>query len=239
MNCGPHNRFTVSGVLVHNCGFQGGIDALKLMGAAGMGLSDEELQNVIDQWREANQNIVKAWHAYDRAAKAAVSDFGSRHTACRVEFFCATTASAKYLFAKLPSGRRIAYRDPQINEVVVRNKDTGAIETHSDGRVKTRKTLSYWGQIRGKSIWGRCTIYGGMWMQNFTEGVGADLLNNGIIKSEGAGYQVASLIHDQILSYKRKGQTIEDLVGRMTDVPDWTDGLPVAADGQVQPYYTK
>ncbi len=42
-----------------------------------------------------------------------------------------------------------------------------------------------------------------------------------------------------ILAYMREGQTIEDLVGRMTDVPDWTDGLPVAADGQVQPYYTK
>ncbi len=54
-----------------------------------------------------------------------------------------------------------------------------------------------------------------------------------------SGYQVASLIHDQILAYMREGQTIEDLVGRMTDVPDWTDGLPVAADGQVQPYYTK
>lgn len=202
-------------------------------------LKEYKLQEIVDQWREANPNIVQAWYAYDRAAKAAVSDFGSRHTACRVEFFCATTAGAKYLFAKLPSGRRIAYRDPQINEVVVRNKETGEIETYEDGRVKTRKTLSYWGQIRGKSIWGRCTIYGGMWMQNFTEGVGADLLNNGIIQSEAKGYKVASLIHDQILAYMRGEQTIEELVGCMTDVPDWTKGLPVAADGQVQPYYTK
>jgi DNA polymerase len=219
--------------------YQGGVDALKAMGALDMGLKEEELQGIVDQWREANPNVVKCWHTYDRAAKAAVTNFGSRQQAGKVEFFCAVTAGARYLFAKLPSGRRISYRDPKIEETVVRNKETKEIETYADGRVKTRQTLTYWGQVRGKTMWGRCTIYAGMWLQNFCEGVGADLLNNGIIKSEGAGYQVASLIHDQILAYKREGQTIEDLVGRMTDVPDWTDGLPVAADGQVQPYYTK
>jgi DNA polymerase len=201
-------------------------------------LKEQKLQQIVDAWREANPNIVKAWYAYDRAAKNAVKNFGSRHTACRVEFFCATTAGAKYLFAKLPSGRRIAYRDPQISETVSRDKD-GNIEYWQDGRVKTRQTLTYWGQIRDKTIWGRCAIYGGMWMQNFTEGVGADLLNNGILKSEKAGFKVFSLIHDQILTYKRKDQTIESLVACMTDVPSWAKGLPVTADGQVQPYYTK
>jgi DNA polymerase len=202
-------------------------------------LKEAKLQKIVDDWREANPNIVKTWYAYDRAAKAAVSNFGSRHQAGKIEFFCAVTAGSKYLFAKLPSGRRLAYRDPQITETVCRDKETGEIETYESGKVKTRQTLSYWGQIRGKAIWGRCAIYGGMWMQNFTEAIGADLLNNGIIKSEAAGYEVCSLIHDQILAYTREGQSIEELVGLMTDVPDWTKGLPVAADGQVQPYYTK
>jgi len=200
---------------------------------------EDKLQEIVDQWREANPNIVKAWYAYDRAAKSAVSNFGSRHTAYRIEFFCAVTAGAKYLFAKLPSGRRIAYRDPKIEETVVRDKKTGKIEQWPDGRVKTRQSLTYWGQLRGKAIWGRCGLFGGLLMQNFTEGVGADLLNNGIIKSEAAGYEVCSLIHDQILTYTREGQSIEELVGHMTNVPEWTKGLPVAADGQVQPYYTK
>lgn len=198
-----------------------------------------KLQEIVDQWREANPNIVKAWYAYDRAAKNAVTNFGSRHTAYRIEFFCAVTAGSKYLFAKLPSGRRIAYRDPKVEETVARDKKTGEIEHWPDGRVKTRQTLSYWGQIRGKQIWGRCGLFGGLLMQNFTEGVGADLLNNGIIKSEAAGYEVCSLIHDQILTYTRESQSIEELVGLMTNVPEWTKGLPVAADGQVQPYYTK
>jgi DNA polymerase len=224
--------------------YQGGVEALKAMGALDMGvkeeeLEEEELEEVVEQWREANPNIVKVWHAYDRAAKAAVSNFGSRHQAGKVEFFCAVTAGTKYLFAKLPSGRRLAYRDPKIEETVSRNKKTGEIETWESGKIKTRQSLTYWGQIRGKTIWGRCGLYGGLLLQNFCEGVGADLLNNGIIKSEAAGYEVCSLIHDQILTYTRESQSIEELVGHMTNVPEWTKGLPVAADGKVQPYYTK
>lgn len=219
--------------------YQGGVEALKAMGALDMGVKEEELEEVVEQWREANPNIVKVWHAYDRAAKAAVSNFGSRHQAGKVEFFCAVTAGTKYLFAKLPSGRRLAYRDPKIEETVSRNKKTGEIETWESGKIKTRQSLTYWGQIRGKTIWGRCGLYGGLLLQNFCEGVGADLLNNGIIKSEAAGYEVCSLIHDQILTYTRESQSIEELVGHMTNVPEWTKGLPVAADGKVQPYYTK
>jgi DNA polymerase len=219
--------------------YQGGVEALKDMGALDMGVKEEELEEVVEQWREANPNIVKVWHAYDRAAKAAVSNFGSRHQAGKVEFFCAVTAGTKYLFAKLPSGRRLAYRDPKIEETVSRNKKTGEIETWESGKIKTRQSLTYWGQIRGKTIWGRCGLYGGLLLQNFCEGVGADLLNNGIIKSEAAGYEVCSLIHDQILTYTRESQSIEELVGHMTNVPEWTKGLPVAADGHVQPYYTK
>jgi DNA polymerase len=224
--------------------YQGGVEALKAMGALDLGvkeeeLEEEELEEVVEQWREANPNIVKVWHAYDRAAKAAVSNFGSRHQAGKVEFFCAVTAGTKYLFAKLPSGRRLAYRDPKIEETVSRNKKTGEIETWESGKIKTRQSLTYWGQIRGKTIWGRCGLYGGLLLQNFCEGVGADLLNNGIIKSEAAGYEVCSLIHDQILTYTRESQSIEELVGHMTNVPEWTKGLPVAADGKVQPYYTK
>lgn len=219
--------------------YNGGEDALIMMGALDMGIKQEELQGVVDQWREANPNIVKLWHAYDRAAKNAVTNFGTRYEVGPVSFFCATTAEARYLFAKLPSGRRIAYRDPRIDETVSRNKKTGEIETWADGRIKTRQTLTYWGQLRGKVAWGRCGLYGGLLLQNFCEGVGADLLNNGILKSEKAGFKVFSLIHDQILTYKSKDQTIEALVACMTDVPSWAKGLPVTADGQVQPYYTK
>lgn len=238
LNCGPHNRFTVSGVLVHNCTYQGGVNALKTMGASDMGLKDEELQGIIDQWREANANIVKLWHACDRAAKSAVANVGSRHSVDKLEFFCAVTAGAKYLFMRLPSGRRLAYRDPKIEETISRDKK-GNIETWDSGKVKTRQSLTYWGQIPGKAMWGRCAIYGGMWVENASQAIAADLLNNGTVNAEKRGIQVATLVHDQCLAYKREGQKIEDLCECLTTLPAWAKGLPIAVDGQVQPYYTK
>lgn len=238
LNCGPHNRFTVSGVLVHNCTYQGGVNALKTMGASDMGLEDEELQDIIDQWREANANIVKLWHTCDRAAKSAVANVGSRHSVDKLEFFCAVTAGAKYLFMRLPSGRRLAYRNPKIEETISRDKK-GNIETWDNGKVKTRQSLTYWGQIPGKAMWGRCAIYGGMWVENASQAIAADLLNNGTVNAEKRGIQVATLVHDQCLAYKREGQKIEDLCECLTTLPAWADGLPIAVDGQVQPYYTK
>lgn len=219
--------------------YQGGKNALIAMGAIEMGLKEEELEGIVEQWREANSNIVKLWHACDRAAKNAVTNFGTRYQVGKLSFFCATTAGARYLFMKLPSGRRISYRDPKIEETVSRDKKTNEIETWSNGNIKTRQTLSYWGQIPGKVTWGRCAIYGGMWVENASQAIAAELLNNGIVKAEKKGIHVASMIHDQCLAYKRGDFTIQDLCDCLTDLPVWADGLPIAVDGQVQPYYTK
>lgn len=219
--------------------YQGGKNALIAMGAIDMGLKEEELEGIVEQWRETNSNIVKLWHACDRAAKNAVTNFGTRYEVGKLSFFCATTAGARYLFMKLPSGRRISYRDPRIDETVSRDKKTGEIETWGNGNVKTRQTLSYWGQIPGKVAWGRCAIYAGMWVENASQAIAADLLNNGIVKAEKKGVHVASMIHDQCLAYKRGDFTIQDLCDCLTDLPAWAEGLPIAVDGQVQPYYTK
>jgi len=218
--------------------YQGGKNALIAMGAVDMGLKEEELEGIVDQWREANANIVKLWHACDRAAKSAVANVGSRHSVDKLEFFCAVTAGAKYLFMRLPSGRRLAYRDPKIEETISRDKK-GKIETWDSGKIKTRQSLTYWGQIPGKVMWGRCAIYGGMWVENASQAIAADLLNNGTVNAEKRGIQVATLVHDQCLAYKRKDQKIEDLCECLTTLPAWADGLPIAVDGQVQPYYTK
>jgi DNA polymerase len=218
--------------------YQGGKNALIAMGAVDMGLKEEELEGIVEQWREANANIVKLWHACDRAAKSAVANVGSRHSVDKLEFFCAVTAGAKYLFMRLPSGRRLAYRDPKIEETISRDKK-GKIETWDSGKIKTRQSLTYWGQIPGKVMWGRCAIYGGMWVENASQAIAADLLNNGTVNAEKRGIQVATLVHDQCLAYKRKDQKIEDLCKCLTTLPAWADGLPIAVDGQVQPYYTK
>ena len=183
--------------------YQGGKNALIAMGAIDMGLKEEELEGIVEQWREANSNIVKLWHMCDRAAKNAVTNFGTRYEVGKLSFFCATTAGARYLFMKLPSGRRISYRDPKIDETVSRDKKTGEIETWSNGNIKTRQTLSYWGQIPGKVAWGRCAIYGGMWVENCLAGDTQVLTDSGFKRLDAV--QESDLLWDGEQFVKHQG----------------------------------
>ena len=79
-NAGPYHRFTVSGVLVHNCGYGGGVGAMKAFGADKMGLNEEEMQEIVDQWREASPKIVQMWWDIGKAAARSISRRGHVET---------------------------------------------------------------------------------------------------------------------------------------------------------------
>ena len=108
-NAGPHHRFTVSGRLVHNCGYGGSVGALKAMGALDMGLTEDELQPLVDRWREANPNITVYWWAVDGAVKKTIRTKEPQEIGhVRIE------ARSGMLFITLPSGRRLSYVKPKL-----------------------------------------------------------------------------------------------------------------------------
>ncbi len=108
-NAGPHHRFTVSGHLVHNCGYGGGVGALKAMGALDMGLKEEDLKPLVDSWREASPNIVKFWWNVDEAVKRAIKDRTETETNGLLFEY-----RSGMLFITLPSGRHLSYVKPKI-----------------------------------------------------------------------------------------------------------------------------
>ena len=109
LNAGPHHRFTVSGKLVHNCGYGGGVGALKAMGALDMGLKEEDLKPLVDSWREASPNIVKFWWNVDEAVKRAIKDRTETETNGLLFEY-----RSGMLFITLPSGRHLSYVKPKI-----------------------------------------------------------------------------------------------------------------------------
>ena len=109
LNTGAHHRFTVSGALVHNCGYGGSVGALKAMGALESGMTEEELKPLVDAWRQSNPNIVRFWWDVDEAAKQAVRNKTATSThGIRFSY------ESGFLFITLPSGRRLAYVKPRI-----------------------------------------------------------------------------------------------------------------------------
>lgn len=109
VNAGPRHRFTVSGHLVHNCGYGGGVGALKAMGALDYGLKEEELKPLVDSWREASPNIVKFWWNTDEAVKEAIRDRTTTETNGLIFEY-----KSGMLFIHLPSGRHLSYVKPKI-----------------------------------------------------------------------------------------------------------------------------
>lgn len=110
LNCGPNNRFTVSGVLVHNCGYQGGVGALEKMGGDKMGLSKKRMKEIIVQWRKANPNIVQLWDDVQQAVYNAIKRPGVVYEVNMLEIW----VNKRTLNIQLPSGRCLCYINPRL-----------------------------------------------------------------------------------------------------------------------------
>jgi DNA polymerase len=238
------------------CGFMGWVDALIKSGALREGLTREELPELITAWRDANPAIVKFWEDIERAAKAAIRGNGRYPFGVRCEMFCAETAGIRFLFMRLPSGRKIAYPWPKIEKMLrwkVTNPSTGekvgkriinptpedlqkARET--DPKAKITETISYWGNIKDNQ-WGRIATYAGSLTNNCVQGIAADIMAVGANNAKEAGYKIVALIHDQAIAQYDCSKSIEEFIELLTDMPEWADGLPLKADGGVIPFYRK
>nr|DAZ76444.1 MAG TPA: DNA polymerase I [Caudoviricetes sp.] len=143
-NAGRHHRFTVSGKLVHNCGYGGSVGALIAMGALESGMEESELQPLVDAWRKANPHIVNFWWSVDGAAKEAV--IGRTTTSTHGIRFIYKSGM---LFIELPSGRRLAYVKPKMGE----NRFGGESITYEGTNGTTKK-------------WERLETFGGKLVEN-------------------------------------------------------------------------
>lgn len=128
------------------CGFGGGVGALERMGALKNGLTKEELPDIISQWREANPAVVVHWRVTEDAAKNAIRNPGKVYPfGVNCGFFRTKTAGMDYLFMRLPSGRKLAYPQPQLTPQLVWKEEKVELVNGVDEEgkpVQIRKVIS-------------------------------------------------------------------------------------------------
>lgn len=134
-------------------GFGGSVGALKAMGATEMGLHEEELQPLVNAWRQSNPNIVRFWWEVDRAVKNAVKE-RSLQEVCGVKISC----KSGMLFIQLPSGRSLSYVKPKMGE-------------NRFGR----ESVTYEG-TGGTKKWERIESYGPKFVENIVQATSRDIL---------------------------------------------------------------
>lgn len=199
------------------CGYGGSVGAMKSMGAVRMGVKEEELQPLVDAWRQANPRIVQFWWEVDRAAKTCVKQHVPTQ-AGRLRF----EYQSGILFIQLPSGRRLAYAKPRMGE----NRFGG-------------EAITYEGVGTGRK-WERLETYGAKCVENIVQGTARDLLALALLRLEQAGYPVVMHCHDEAICEVPIGQGSVKEVNRIMAVsPEWAEGLPLKADGFETEFYKK
>lgn len=196
-------------------GYQGGIGALKAMGADKMGLSDEELQDIVAKWRKASPHIVKLWREVENAVRSAVEVPGSTGKfRYGMEFTC------KYgmLRVRLASGRELTYIRPRLE----------------DGRI------SYEGTNQTTRKWERLETYGGKLVENIVQATARDCLAVAMTRLDIMGYDIVMHVHDEVILDCKGTQADLDAANAIMAQPiDWAPGLLLTADGYITDYYKK
>lgn len=198
-------------------GYGGAVGALTSMGALEMGLQEEELQPLVNQWRCSNPHITKFWWDVDAAATKAVRE----KTEVPLERLRFAYRSG-ILFVTLPSGRKLSYIKPRMTQ-------------NRFGR----ESLSYEGVGESKK-WMRIETYGPKLVENVVQATARDLLALSMLRLRNAGFDIVMHIHDEaVLEVPDGVSSVEDVCQIMSIAPEWADGLPLRADGYECSFYKK
>lgn len=201
-------------------GYQGSTGALIQMGALNMGLTEEELPDIVARWRRSSPRIVDFWKTVELYATAAVKLGVSNTLPCGITFH----RDEDYLLIRLPSGRDLFYYHPVIQE-----NDLG------------REAIHFWGTDQKSRKWKLISTYGGKLTENIVQAVARDLLCNAMMNLYYAGYQIDFHVHDEVIMEvpENAEKNLDEAIKLMCTLPAWADGLPLNAAGFEGHYYMK
>lgn len=204
-------------------GYQGGVGALVAMGADKMGLSEEEMTEIVDKWRGANPNIVKLWHGLNRACINALQtgqDQEIRGLIIRYE--CEAIYGQSFLTIQLPSGRKLFYPKPYIKE---NQFDKLAVHFFSQKNTK----------------WFPESTYGGKLTENCVQAIARDCLADLLIKLDDRlpDNPVVMHIHDEVVLDAKQDLTLNEVCEIMAEPVSWAPGLVLKGAGFESEFYMK
>lgn len=178
-------------------------------------------------WRRKHPAICAYWSALEDAALSAMRDPGAIYF-CGPEYArIRCRLDGDHLYCRLPSGRKLCYPWPEIQE---RKTPWG----------KKREALTYTTVEPVTRKWVRTHTYGGKFTENVTQATCADLLRYALIQFQSTRYPVVLHIHDQIVAEVPHGEgSVEEFIEIMCRSPGWAQGLPIAATAWRGPRFKK
>lgn len=205
-------------------GYQGGSGALVSMGALNMGLTEEELPDIVRRWRDSNKRIRDLWYGLENAALSVMrtgQPVGIKGLILARESDIQN--GLDFLSITLPSGRKLFYVKPYLSE-----NDFG------------KESIYYYGMDQTTKKWGSVNTYGGKLVENVVQAIARDCLAETLKRLDRNGYKTVMHIHDEVvLDVPKEKAELERVEIIMKEPISWAPGLPLNADGFISEYYKK
>ena len=208
-------------------GYQGGTGALINMGALDMGLTEEELPEIVTRWRDANSKIKSLWYEMDSAAIQVIGQGGTakvRSLRLSREYDAAQGVS-KFVI-QLPSGRCLYYINPSLGT----NQFGGS-------------SIIYNGVDQTTKRWKQIETYGGKLVENCVQAIARDALAGALDRLEAAGLPIVFHVHDEVVIDVKPFSDARTMLKKVEEIMAspiwWAPGLPLNADGWVGDFFTK
>lgn len=204
-------------------GYQGAAGALIAMGALNMGLTEEELPEIVKRWRGSNKRIVDLWYSIENAALEVMrtgQSVGIKGLIIAREGDY--TNQQDFLTIALPSGRKLFYAKPflQVND-------------------RGREAIHYHGVNQDTKKWEVVPTYGGKLTENIVQAIARDCLAESIARLAVVGHQIVMHIHDEVVIDAPQSTDLDAICKLMGQPISWAPGLLLRADGYSTPFYKK
>lgn len=198
------------------CGYQMGWKTfIDTCAGYGIAITEDQSKMAVTAYRTKFKRVKEFWYEAEAAAIEAVLKPGKVIQNGKVCW----KKVGKYLFCKLPSGRKIAYYDPQIRRGETPWGDPKDLLTFMGVDSKIRK-------------WTRQKTYGGKLVENITQAVARDFMAAAMLREEEAGYEIILTVHDELLCESDENfGSLEEFENLMAIVPDWGKGCPIEVEG--------
>jgi DNA polymerase len=191
-------------------GYQGGVGAWRKL-APEDPASDDQIKQLQRRWHDAHPRTKQFWTAINEKAVKAVRTPDRKVQFQRPEWrHVAFESDGSFLFMYLPSGRKLAYPFPSLRTASVVFMDT---------------SLRGWSECRNGA-----GAYGGTWTENAVQAIARDIIAEGMVRLETAGYRIVLHVHDEVVAEVPDGfGSAEEFQRILITPPTWATDLPLAA----------
>ena len=218
------------------CGYMLGVDGLvRYAEDMGVAMTKREAVSAVQLWRTLDPEVVTMWEWLNDAVKE-VTQSGTQQYS---DYGVTISRDNQFLFINLPSGRQLAYYQPQVQPRTI------TVEDAETGEKRKFDTISftYMGMNSFNHQWQRLSSHGGKITENIDQAGCRDILRDAILKAENCPlFEVVGHVHDEIICLADKvlaDETLKALIEIMSTTPDWAPGLKLGAAGYIADRYRK